>query len=75
MNESLFLFLFICGLPILHIISLIWGYLDGQKRGKPGLAVAGLIFFLPIVGIISWILIRPSVNDVRKSLYDRDELF
>jgi hypothetical protein len=60
--------LIILSLGIL-IWSLIWVYNDAEKRGKPGLLVALMVFLLSWpISLLVWIVFRPDVaKDIPKS--------
>ncbi|MFQ5400289.1 MAG: hypothetical protein ACE5E7_11910 [Anaerolineae bacterium] len=46
---------------VLFIWSVIWAYWDAERRGKPGCLVALLVLLMTWpVGLILWLLIRPS---------------
>lgn len=43
--------------------SLIWVYNDAEKRGKPGLLVALMVFLLSWpISLLVWIVFRPDVT-------------
>ncbi len=44
---------------ISYIWMIFWVYVDAEKRGKPGCAVALLIFFLSWIGLLLWFIFRP----------------
>ena len=45
------------------IWSLIWVYNDAEKRGKPGLLVALMVFLLSWpISLLVWIVFRPDVT-------------
>ena len=46
---------------VIYIGSVIWAFADAQNRGKSGCLVALLVLLLVWpVGLIIWLLIRPS---------------
>jgi len=61
MDESVFQLVRIVGF-ILQIFLCIWGYNDAIKRGRSGILVALLLFFLSILGWILWLILRPSIK-------------
>ena len=47
--------------PVLYVMSIIWAYRDGERRGKNGLLVAILVAVaIWPLSILIWIFIRPS---------------
>jgi hypothetical protein len=47
----------------LLIWSLIWVYNDAEKRGKPGLLVALMVFLLSWpISLLVWLVFRPDVT-------------
>lgn len=59
------IFLFI--LPIIIAIAIgVWLYKDAEKRGKSGALwlIIGLI--ANIIGLIIWLIVRPSMDEVRR---------
>ena len=64
------IFLIIPGILIilgLLIWSLVWVYRDAEKRGKPGILVALLIFFMnwPF-SLLIWLVFRPEKKEVEE---------
>ncbi|MCC6152518.1 MAG: hypothetical protein IT367_02100 [Candidatus Hydrogenedentes bacterium] len=46
---------------VIYIGSVIWAFADARSRGKSGILVALLVLILVWpVGLIIWLLIRPS---------------
>jgi len=44
-----------------YIASVIWSYIDAERRGKSGILVALLVLLLVWpAGLIVWLLIRPN---------------
>ena len=40
----------------------IWGYKDAEKRGKSGILWFLIIFFIGLIGIIIWFVVRPPIT-------------
>jgi hypothetical protein len=60
MMPLLFFVLFLLGW------SLIWVYQDAEKRGKPGILVALLVFLLEWpISLLLWLVFRPESPDSR----------
>lgn len=46
---------------VVYLWSIVWAYKDAERRGKPGWLIALVVAFLAWpVGLLLWILIRPS---------------
>lgn len=55
---ALLLYLFVF---VIYVGSVIWAFAEAQNRGKSGCLVALLVLLLVWpVGLIIWLLIRPS---------------
>ena len=52
---------------IISLIIAIWIYKDAKERGKNCTAWAIVGFVLSIIGLIIWLLVRPSIKDVAES--------
>ena len=54
------------GLLGLFIWSIVWAYSDAEQRGKPGCAVALLVFLVSWpIGLLLWIVFRPEQRGLR----------
>lgn len=55
----------------LLIWSIIWVYGDAERRGKPGILVAILVFLAgwPI-GLIFWLVLRPKLMGQDRDIMD-----
>ena len=59
---AIFAVLIIAAILALYIWSLVWAVSDAEKRGKSGCLVALMVLLLPWpVGLIIWLLIRPTI--------------
>lgn len=45
---------------IVWIFVVVWVYKDAEKRGKSGILWAIIVFFLGIIGLIIWLVVRPK---------------
>lgn len=46
-----------------HYFGIIfWSYADANQRRKSGCLVALLVTFMPIMGLILWLIFRPALN-------------
>jgi len=45
---------------IVWIFVIVWVYKDAEKRGKSGVLWAIIVFFLGIIGLIIWLVVRPK---------------
>lgn len=45
---------------IIWIFVVVWVYKDAEKRGKSGVLWAIIVFFLGIIGLIIWFVVRPK---------------
>ncbi len=45
---------------IIGILIAIWVYKDAEKRGKSGIVWFLVVFFLGIIGLIIWLVVRPK---------------
>lgn len=45
---------------IVWIFVIVWVYKDAEKRGKSGILWAIIVFFLGIIGLIIWLVVRPK---------------
>ena len=62
---------FLVFLPwIIWIILAIWVYKDAEKRGKSGVLWFIIVFFLGIIGLIVWLVVRPPIGG-EKATSDR----
>lgn len=49
---------------ILYIWSIVWAYRDAEKRRRSGILIAIMVAFLAWpIGLIIWLVIRPSVYE------------
>ena len=47
---------------IINILIMVFLYKDAEKRGKSGILWAILGFFLSIIALIIWLLVRPPIG-------------
>jgi len=54
----------ICWVPmfIIWLVILVWVYKDAEKRGANGALWVIIVFFLSIIGLIIYLVVRPSGN-------------
>lgn len=59
--EAIGAMIFYVAVFVFYVGSVIWAFQDAQRRGKSGCLVALLVLLLVWpVGLIIWLLIRPS---------------
>ncbi len=54
----------ICWVPmvIIWLVILVWVYKDAERRGANGALWVIIVFFLSIIGLIIYLVVRPSGN-------------
>ncbi|MBS3781436.1 MAG: hypothetical protein KGY66_05050 [Candidatus Thermoplasmatota archaeon] len=61
------LFCFVGFLPlIISIVIAYWVYKDAEKRNENGMLWGLIGFFLSIIGLIIWMVVRPDMDEVRR---------
>jgi len=51
---------------IINILIAYWMYKDAEKRNENGALWAVIGFFLSIIGLVIWIVVRPDMSEVRR---------
>ncbi|MFP3872707.1 MAG: hypothetical protein ACLFVL_07505, partial [Candidatus Aenigmatarchaeota archaeon] len=58
---------FVSFLPlIINIVIGYWMYKDAEKREENGILWFIIGFFLSIIGLIIWIVVRPDMSEVKQ---------
>ena len=57
---------------IIWLVLAIWVYKDAEKRGKSGILWFLIVFFLGIIGIIIWLVVRPPIGGEKPASAEPD---